>query len=110
MKRLRYTRQFLGVPRGAGWALWDRRQHDPWLRLLQQARARLQAAGLDLPAHAPPRRMREALRQSGDPIRTEALQDWLLQMESQRYAADPALSLAALRRRFRHLPWPDRAP
>jgi transglutaminase-like putative cysteine protease len=95
---------------GAGWALWDRRQHDPWLRLLQQARARLQAAGLDLPAHAPPRRMREALRQSGDPIRTEALQDWLLQMESQRYAADPALSLAALRRRFRHLPWPDRAP
>ena len=93
---------------GAGWSLWDRRQHDPWLRLLQQARERLRAAGVDVPTHAPPRRMAEALRQSSAPASAESIRTWLLQMESQRYGPEPASSLAALQRSFKDLRWPDR--
>ena len=40
---------------GAAWTLWARRQHDPWLRLLERTRHRLREAGVDLPATAPPR-------------------------------------------------------
>ena len=42
---------------GAGWTLWERSQHDPWLRLLAQARSRLESAGIELPASASPRQM-----------------------------------------------------
>jgi hypothetical protein len=35
------------------------------------------------------------------------LQDWLLRLEAQRYAAAaPGLTLPALRAEFRHLAWP----
>ncbi|MGH8819965.1 MAG: transglutaminaseTgpA domain-containing protein, partial [Rhodoferax sp.] len=47
---------------GAVWTLWERRQHDPWLRQLERARARLRAAGLDLAPGAPPRQMANAVR------------------------------------------------
>jgi transglutaminase-like putative cysteine protease len=39
---------------GAGWTLWDRVQHDPWLRLLARARKRLAPAGIaSTPATSP---------------------------------------------------------
>jgi protein-glutamine gamma-glutamyltransferase len=90
---------------GAVWTLWERRQHDPWLRLLTRARRRLQAAGVALPDTAPPRQMATAVttrfgEQGGQ------LADWLLELESQRYARAPARSLAALRREFNDLGWP----
>ncbi|OUL98987.1 transglutaminase family protein [Variovorax sp. JS1663] len=90
---------------GAGWTLWERSQHDPWLRLLGQARARLAQAGIELPEAAPPRQMaaRLAERFGGG---AQAAQDWLLKLEAQRYAATPGPGLAALRAEFRRLSWP----
>lgn len=39
---------------GMAWSLWERSQHDPWLRLLARARQRLARAGLVLPPTLPP--------------------------------------------------------
>ena len=36
----------------------------------------------------------------------QALADWLLRLEAQRYAAKPARDLATLRRQFKQLAWP----
>jgi protein-glutamine gamma-glutamyltransferase len=90
---------------GAGWTLWERRQHDPWLRLLARVRRRLQAAGVSLPETAPPRQMATAVTaRFGEQGRR--LADWLLKLEMQRYARTPAESLPALRREFNNLAWP----
>jgi protein-glutamine gamma-glutamyltransferase len=90
---------------GAGWTLWERRQHDPWLRLLGRARRRLKGAGVSLPETAPPRQMVAAVTaRFGEQGRR--LADWLLKLEMQRYARTPAESLAALRREFNQLAWP----
>ena len=92
---------------GAGWTLWERSQHDPWLRLLGRARARLVKAGLALPDATPPRRMANAaVAHFGDVARPA--HDWLLKLEAQRYAAasDDSAGLAALRSEFRRTPWP----
>ncbi|APW38605.1 transglutaminase [Rhodoferax koreense] len=98
---------------GVGWMLWERRQHDPWLRLLAQAQARLRQAGVEVPAATPPRQMAALLARHFDAEaddRTAAVRDWLLQLEAQRYA--PAASperragLARLRRVFQQLAWP----
>lgn len=90
---------------GAGWTLWERRQHDPWLRLLARTRKRLHAAGLELPAAAPPRQIAMLVTgRFGE--RARSLADWLLKLEMQRYAQTPGESLAALQREFKHLAWP----
>jgi protein-glutamine gamma-glutamyltransferase len=90
---------------GAAWTLWDRRQHDPWLRLLARARKRLEEAGVELPAAAPPRQMAALVtRRFGGAA--QALADWLLKLEMQRYARTPNASLAALQREFKQLSWP----
>ncbi len=91
---------------GAGWTLWERSRHDPWLRLLGQARMRLAQAGVELPEGTPPRQMAKQLAERfGDG--SKAVQDWLLRLEAQRYAATaPGLTLPALRAEFRHLAWP----
>ena len=90
---------------GAGWTLWERSQHDPWLRLLGQARKRLRQAGLDLPDAAPPRRMAQQVNErfgaAGQPVH-----DWLLRLEAQRYARTPGAALSRLRTEFRRLAWP----
>ena len=90
---------------GGGWTLWERSQHDPWLRLLRQARVRLQKAGLELPDAAPPRRMAEAAAARFGP-EADALRDWLLKLEAQRYARASHEALGALRGEFRRLRWP----
>jgi protein-glutamine gamma-glutamyltransferase len=90
---------------GAAWTLWERRQHDPWLRLLARARRRLQGAGVALPDTAPPRQMATVVTaRFGE--QGQRLADWLLKLEMQRYARTPAESLAALRREFNQLAWP----
>ncbi|MDP3761021.1 MAG: DUF3488 and transglutaminase-like domain-containing protein [Ramlibacter sp.] len=91
---------------GAAWTLWERRQHDPWLRLLARTRKRLREAGLELPPAAPPRRIATLVTgRFGD--QAQALADWLLKLEMLRYAPAPGASLAALQREFKHLPWPS---
>lgn len=99
---------------GAGWTLWDRRQHDPWLRLLHKARERLRAAGLAVPPQAAPRQLAQLLVQlpaaAAGPQPLALLRDWLLRLEAQRYARAPALELATLQREYRRLPWPTPVP
>ncbi|MRD49171.1 DUF3488 and transglutaminase-like domain-containing protein [Caenimonas koreensis] len=90
---------------GAGWTLWDKREHDPWLRLLQRVRKRLVEAGIELPAAAPPRHMAAAVTaRFGDAGRD--LASWLLKLESLRYARSSTTSLSALQREFKQMPWP----
>jgi transglutaminase-like putative cysteine protease len=102
---------------GAGWTLWERSQHDPWLRLLARARARLAKSGLVLPDTAPPRHMaRAAIAHFGEA--GQPLHDWLLRLEAQRYASaattappgDAAPTVVGLRREFRRLSWPAARP
>ena len=90
---------------GAGVTLWDRSQHDPWLRLLARARKRLAQAGMQLPPASAPRQMATLAtsRFGGD---AKPLADWLLQLERQRYSRGPRSSLGTLQREFRQLAWP----
>ena len=97
---------------GAAWLWWERTQHDPWLRLLGRARRRLAAGGVASDAATSPRRLAEqATARYGS--RADALRDWLLQLEAQRYAAAPAGAahagggqLRQLHRQFASLNWP----
>ncbi|HSV47395.1 MAG TPA: DUF3488 and transglutaminase-like domain-containing protein [Ramlibacter sp.] len=90
---------------GAAWTLWERIQHDPWLRLLARVRRRLQRYGLEPPPASGPRQMATLVTgRFGETARD--LADWLLRLEAQRYARTPPTSLAALQREFNRLAWP----
>ena len=90
---------------GAAWALWERRQHDPWLRLLHRVRRRLNRAGVELPAAAPPRQIATIVTaRFGE--RGRGLADWLLKLETQRYARRGG-GLSALQHEFKQLTWPS---
>ena len=98
---------------GAAWARWERTQHDPWLRLLEAARRRLRAAGIEAADSAPPRELAHLVAHAPWAAELRApLSRWLLALERQRYAApgspgsSTAPSLATLRRAFRQLRWP----
>jgi len=94
---------------GAGWTLWERSRHDPWLRLLGRARARLAKAGLQVPDTAPPRQMAQAADAHFGPA-AQAVRDWLLKLEAQRYAPATPDSLSTLRAEFRRIAWPTDHP
>ncbi len=96
---------------GGGWTLWERAQHDPWLRLLGQARKRLALAGIEsTPATSPRQLARLALARHGD--QAQAAHDWLLQLETQRYSASDATAksqrqqLRLLKQQLSRLNWP----
>jgi transglutaminase-like putative cysteine protease len=95
---------------GGGWTLWERAQHDPWLRLLGQARKRLALAGIEsTPATSPRQLARLALARHGD--QAQAAADWLLQLETQRYSATSATArsqsqLRLLKQQLSRLNWP----
>jgi protein-glutamine gamma-glutamyltransferase len=90
---------------GAAWSYWERIQHDPWLRLLNRARRRLNKAGLAVNNATPPRKLANLVTARFGPD-ARALAHWLLQLEALRYAPAHPGSLAALRQQFRQLPWP----
>ncbi|MFN4119366.1 DUF3488 and DUF4129 domain-containing transglutaminase family protein [Acidovorax sp.] len=91
---------------GGAWTLWERSQHDPWLRLMARTRQRLAQAGLPLPDTLPPRAMAERVRaQFG--ASSQPVADWLLRLEQLRYAPHPTQALGELRREFSALPWPQ---
>jgi transglutaminase-like putative cysteine protease len=92
---------------GAAWTLWERRQHDPWLRLLARVRKRLGEAGLELPPAAPPRQIAQLVTARFGTA-AQGLADWLLKLEMQRYARAPGASLTALQREYQQLAWPHR--
>ncbi|MGQ0709094.1 MAG: transglutaminase family protein [Rhodoferax sp.] len=93
---------------GALWTLWERQRQDPWLRLLRQARERLRRAGLELPPQAAPRTLATLVQaHSGwEAAQRQAWSDWLLCLESWRYAGAPGTpqGLRRLRRALRTLP------
>ena len=91
---------------GALWAWWERQTRDPWQRLLLQARSRLLAAGIDLPAQATPRQMAQAVKSNGTGADLAALEQWLMLLEAQRYDPHNRLSLQKLRAEMARLPWP----
>jgi transglutaminase-like putative cysteine protease len=90
---------------GAAWTIWDRREHDPWLRLLHRVRRRLAAQGLELTPAAPPRRIATAVTARFGELGAP-LAHWLLKLEKQRYARSPGASLRALQAELRQIPWP----
>ncbi|GAB3473525.1 transglutaminase TgpA family protein [Polaromonas eurypsychrophila] len=94
---------------GAAWAWWERVQHDPWLRLLGHARRQLSRAGLTSSAASTPRQLAlQVLAQQGK--QGQAIHDWLMQLEAQRYStsAGPAsgIDLARLKKQYACLRWP----
>lgn len=97
---------------GAAWTLWERTRHDPWLRLLARARKRLAQRGIDSTAATSPRQLaRQVLAKygGGSDSAAQALHDWLLALELQRYADSSARRPIALRRltqQFSQLAWP----
>jgi transglutaminase-like putative cysteine protease len=96
---------------GIAWARWERSRHDPWLRLLDQARRRLAQAGVNTPPQAPPGELRQRIKESSLPEELRRpLDGWLLALEQLRYAptAQQAPTLATLARAFRQLHWPQR--
>ena len=94
---------------GAAWTLWERHRQDPWLRLLHRAAQQLRRAGLELSDNTPPRQMVRLLQERG--LAPQPICDWLLRMESWRYAPhSPTGQLGTLQREFRQLPWPQRIP
>jgi hypothetical protein len=90
---------------GAAWTVWDRREHDPWLRLLHRVRRRLGSAGVELGAAAPPRRIATAVTARFGPSGAP-LAHWLLKLEMQRYAPSAPASLRALQKELKQIPWP----
>ncbi len=102
---------------GAAWTLWDRTQHDPWLRLLGRARKQLAKAGIDSSAATSPRQL--AMQVTGryahsapGQVNVQALHDWLIALETARYATSATAAteqrnrLGELRRQFAQLQWP----
>ncbi len=97
---------------GAAALRWHRlRQHDPWLRLLGQARQRLIALGVADAAWLGPRQLAAALHTRWGSS-SQSAQDWLLAMEQWRYAPDrqPRPNLSHLRRSLRAVRWPPLPP
>jgi hypothetical protein len=72
---------------GAAWTLWERRQHDPWLRLLGQTRQRMLQLGMASSPASTPRQLAQALQThcAQDPA-TAGVVAWLQAMERWRYA------------------------
>ena len=96
---------------GAAWTLWERAQHDPWLRLLGRARKQLALSGISSTDASSPRQLAALVKDRHSSQGTEAasaIQVWLMQLEAQRYA--PAAShtterFRQLQRQFRRLIW-----
>ena len=96
---------------GAAWTLWERTQHDPWLRLLGRARKQLALSGIPSSQATSPRQLAVLVRERSQAQPTpasDAIQAWLMQLEAQRYA--PAAShhaerLRQLQQQFRRLVW-----
>jgi protein-glutamine gamma-glutamyltransferase len=72
---------------GIAWTLWDRRQHDPWLRLFSSVRVKLEKLGLTTNAHTPPRELAK-LANTHFGESAKPLMAWLIKLEALRYAKE----------------------
>ncbi len=92
---------------GAVWTLWERTQHDPWLRLLARARKQLAKAGIDSTPANTPRQLADLLSAKSDA--NKLTHTWLMALEQQRYAGPTSSqrhSLRQLEQQFKTLVWP----
>lgn len=93
---------------GAAWMLWERQQHDPWLRLLERARRRLRALGLQAGPASTPRGLIRDLGEHLEPSDfTRSLSAWLLRLEALRYDRQSPDTLARLQNEWRRIEWPS---
>ena len=69
---------------GAGWAWWDRRRIDPWMRQMEHLRRALRSIGIGAYAHDAPRALAARVRNLLGP-RAEGLAALLDALERQRY-------------------------
>ena len=96
---------------GSAWVQWDKRQHDPWLRLLDKIQQRLKSLGLATQANTPPRTLAMQV-QTHFGASAQELVDYLLQLEQYRYAKKDDQSnqnlgnMGNLRSAFRKINWP----
>jgi protein-glutamine gamma-glutamyltransferase len=106
---------------GIAWTLWDRRQHDPWLRLLTSVRIKLEKSGLKSNASTSPRELAFLAKyhfgESAKPLTA-----WLIKLEELRYSSqgkntqsarkitnlrtDPPSNIAGLKTELKSLFWP----
>jgi protein-glutamine gamma-glutamyltransferase len=91
---------------GIAWTTWDKRQHDPWLRLLASVRARLAKTGLASPANMPPRELAlftvNHFGKSAKPLAA-----WLIQLEELRYSQHLGnTDMASLKADLNNVSWP----
>lgn len=98
---------------GSVWVQWDKRQHDPWLRLLQTVQSRLHKSGLSTPPNTPPRAL-AALVHTHFGDSGKHLSAWLIKLESVRYATQSASAASAqtttmLKRELEYMTWPAKA-
>jgi transglutaminase-like putative cysteine protease len=91
---------------GIAWTTWDKRQHDPWLRLLSSVRARLAKIGLSSPANMSPRELAHlAVKHFGQSAKPLAA--WLIQLEELRYRQHLRNAhMASLRADLKKIVWP----
>lgn len=93
---------------------WQGKQHDPWLKMLDQSRQLTQLAGLPLEqAHASPRALAllwQKQYQNKASSETLAIIEFLLAMENQRYGANSSanrhLAIQKLQAQFKKIKWP----
>ena len=116
----------LATVAGGCWTWWERSQHDPWLRLLGQARKRLALAGVDSSPATSPRELARQVQQKYG-AQGQALHSWLMLLERQRYAGSTGSTgsapstraetsstvttsrlrqLSELQQQFRRMRWP----
>jgi protein-glutamine gamma-glutamyltransferase len=91
---------------GIAWTIWDKRQHDPWLRLLTSVRSRLAKNGLTSPANMPPRELAlVAMNYFGESAKPLAA--WLIQLEELRYRSHlENTDIASLKSKLKNIAWP----
>jgi protein-glutamine gamma-glutamyltransferase len=91
---------------GIAWTSWDKRQHDPWLRLLSSVRARLEKMGLTSHASISPRELASiSLYRFGESAKP--LATWLIQLEELRYRAHIRnMDIARLKAGLKNIAWP----
>ena len=91
---------------GIAWTVWDKRQHDPWLRLLSSVRARLEKTGLTSQASISPRELaRISVNHFGESAKPLAA--WLIQLEEIRYRAQVRnTDMASLKSGLKSIAWP----
>jgi protein-glutamine gamma-glutamyltransferase len=91
---------------GIAWTSWDKRQHDPWLRLLACVRHRLGKAGLASHASISPRELaRIAVTHFGESAKP--LSAWLIRLEELRYRVHMQnTDIASLKSDLKSITWP----